>query len=286
MTCSICLRATILYKQQFLLGKKMFLLVFNKFCIKKKTMYSIHSKNTPSPQAPASCNAAPGSRCSAVPRPAADRSPGNAGNAACLASWAIPGCHKEKKKGHMSVFGVRVGSSCVVFPQTVWPHWGVLTISVKARCGIRGVRHFLVNFTQNGFCEMSMCISTAQARTKRCPRRWSSAIFPLNFHTKWIWWHVHLHFHCAGSRKMVFPEVSSAIFPFHAKWTWWHVHVHFHCASSYRNLAKKELVKRSCQGTSYGDLVHSSCQETSYRDLANRAPIEILYTDLARRPLI
>ena len=59
-------------------------------------------------------------------------------------------------------------------PQTVWPHWGVLTVSVKAWCSVEVVSgvsgHFPVISALNGSCEMSMCISTAQARTKRVSR--------------------------------------------------------------------------------------------------------------------
>ena len=101
------------------------------------------------------------------------------------------------KKGCMFLF---------FFPQTVWPHWGVLTVTVKAPysievvfvalgifpvkksyqmalvkcpCAFRlprlvqnagrvGVLRHLLPLQisiRNGSCEMSMCISTAQART-------------------------------------------------------------------------------------------------------------------------
>ena len=53
-----------------------------------------------------------------------------------------------------------------IFPQTVWPHWGVLMATVGARCSIEMVVAFFLQISiQNGSCEMSMCISTAQART-------------------------------------------------------------------------------------------------------------------------
>ena len=38
---------------------------------------------------------------------------------------------------------------------------------------------YLVNFHTNGSCEMSMCMSTAQAS-----KTWMSGIFPPKFHTK------------------------------------------------------------------------------------------------------
>ena len=67
----------------------------------------------------------------------------------------------------------------------VWPHYyGVLTARVEApMCSIEvenavafGIFPFI--FTQNGSCEMSMCISTAQARAKRWCRAMRLA-FPL-----------------------------------------------------------------------------------------------------------
>jgi hypothetical protein len=29
--------------------------------------------------------------------------------------------------------------------------------------------------------------------------------FPVKFHTKWLLWHVHVHFDCAGSHKTLAP---------------------------------------------------------------------------------
>ena len=57
-------------------------------------------------------------------------------------------------------------------PQTVWPHWRVLTVTVKARCSIEVASE-------------------------------ASGIFPVNFRTKCLLWHVHVHFDCASSRKML-----------------------------------------------------------------------------------
>ena len=87
----------------------------------------------------------------------------------------------------------------------MWPHWGVLTVSVKARCSIEVVSE-------------------------------ASGIFPVNFCTKYLLWHVHVHFDCAGSHKMLAPEVSAAIFPvnFHTKWLLWNGRVHFACAGSHK----------------------------------------------------
>ena len=91
-----------------------------------------------------------------------------------------------------------------LFPQTVWPHWGVLTVTVKARCLIEVVAG-------------------------------ASGIFPVNFCTRWLLWNVHVHFDCAGSHKTMSPELS-VIFPlnFHARWLWWNVRVHFDGAGSHK----------------------------------------------------
>ena len=48
------------------------------------------------------------------------------------------------------------------------------------RGGLQGVWHFACKFmsAENGSCELSMCISTAQARTKQCPRTCLRPFFP------------------------------------------------------------------------------------------------------------
>ena len=96
------------------------------------------------------------------------------------------------------------GQSCVFISQTVWPHWGVLTVTVKARCLIEVVAG-------------------------------ASGIFPVNFCTRWLLWNVHVHFDCAGSHKTMSPELS-VIFPlnFHARWLWWNVRVHFDGAGTHK----------------------------------------------------
>ena len=80
----------------------------------------------------------------------------------------------------------KISTETNIFPQTVWPHWGVLTVNDRARRTT--VRHFSCKFRcqrPKGSCEMSMCVSIAQARTKRCPRDWGPA-FLVNFKTTWI----------------------------------------------------------------------------------------------------
>ena len=130
----------------------------------------------------------------------------------------------------------------------------------------------------------------------------ASSIFPANFHTKWLLWHVHVHFDCAGSHKTAVAAVASGIFlvNFHAAGCLWHVHVHFGCAGSHETgvavlvscifpytlgfvacpcafrlprdlLSYRDLVQRSCQDASSGDLVQRHCIEICCRDLAKRS---------------
>ena len=58
--------------------------------------------------------------------------------------------------------------------------------------------------------------------------------FPVNFHVKWLLWHVDVHFDCAGSYKVCGAVRCSGIFPvnFRIKQLLWHVDVHFDCAGS------------------------------------------------------
>ena len=65
-----------------------------------------------------------------------------------------------------------------IIPHTVWPHWGALTVTVEARCLIEVVPSV-------------------------------SGEFPVNVHTKWLLWHVHVRFDCAGSYKVCFPVLGS-----------------------------------------------------------------------------
>ena len=91
------------------------------------------------------------------------------------------------------------------FPKQCGPHWRVLTVTVEARCSIEVVLE-------------------------------ASGIFPVNFHTKCLLWHVHVHFDCAGSHKTGVAGYRSGIFPvnYRAKSLLWHVHVHFDCAGSHK----------------------------------------------------
>ena len=92
------------------------------------------------------------------------------------------------------------------FPQTMWPHWRVLTVGVRA-C-------WLIDIVSGAF-----------------------GIFLVNFRTEWLlWrlWHVHVHFDCAGSQQNGWRGICVRHFPvnFHIKWRLLHVHVHFDCAGS------------------------------------------------------
>ena len=55
------------------------------------------------------------------------------------------------------------------FPQTVFPHWGVLTVGVKA-----------------GAWSLTL----------------GRGILPVNFRTKWLLWNLDMRFDCAGSHKV------------------------------------------------------------------------------------
>ena len=69
----------------------------------------------------------------------------------------------------------------LLFPKQCGHTEGVLAVRVKARCLIEVVAgacgNFPVEFHQNGSCEMSMCVSTAQARAKRVLRNQRPAFF-------------------------------------------------------------------------------------------------------------
>ena len=102
-----------------------------------------------------------------------------------------------------------VGCRTSIFSQTVWPHWGVLTVGVKARC--------LIEVVSGAF-----------------------GIFPLKIHTKWLLWNVDVHFDCAGSHKLlVAGGAYFCIFflNFHTKWRLWSVDVHFHCAGLHKTMS-------------------------------------------------
>ena len=188
-----------------------------------------------------------------------------------------PFCTEQLLHKEVFLFPFKKGKQ--VFPQTAWPHWGVLMARVKARVfnrgGILSVWHFSCQFPR----KMALVKCPCAFRLRRLAQNVVSGSVPG-------------HFSCEFSHKMALVKCPCTFRPrrlaqngvpggvaSNTSWLWWNVHMHFHCAArakrdiSYRNLAKRALVKRSCQ-------------ETSYRDLANKALLEILYTDLAEGPLI
>jgi hypothetical protein len=127
----------------------------------------------------------------------------------------------------------------IFFPQLVCPHWGVLTVTLKARCSI----------------EVASSVSGQ---------------FPVNFHTEWLLWDVHVHFDRAGSRKTRHLIQNLAKGPLRG--------------SLYRDLAKRplmdillrDLAKRSLTEILPSGLLHKSCQESFYRERVQRSHKEIL----------
>ena len=122
-----------------------------------------------------------------------------------------------------------------LFPQTVWPHWGVLAVRDRAWCSVEVVSSVSGQFPVNLHTEwllwnVHVHFDCAGSHKTMSPEV-CSAIFLVNFHTTWLLWHVHVHFDCAGSHRTMSPEVSSAIFSlnFHTTLLFWHVHVHFDC---------------------------------------------------------
>ena len=182
-----------------------------------------------------------------------------------------------KQCGHTALtVGVRarwlidmVSVASGIFPvnfHTKWFLWNgpcAFRLRRLAQNGCRGISvpHFLCKFQH----KMALVTCPCAFRLRRLAQNWchgpGARHFLVNSRIKWLWWHVHVHFDCAGSHKTRHLIQKSCQ------------------ETSYR-----ELVHKSCQETSYGDLVQRSGQKTSYRDLANRALIEILYRDLAGRP--
>ena len=79
-----------------------------------------------------------------------------------------------------------LGSKSTVFSETVCPHWGVLTVRVKAGawsgCLLWAWAFFLQISVQSGSCD-----------------GFGRRHFSVHFCIKWLLWNVDMHFHCAGS---------------------------------------------------------------------------------------
>ena len=132
------------------------------------------------------------------------------------------------------------------FPQTVWPYWEVLTVSVKARC-------------------LSCMVSVA------------SGIFRVISHIKWLLWHVRVHFDCAQARtKRVSRSWRCSIFAVNFRLKMALVACPM-CISTEQIRARREI--------SHRHLAKRLLVETLYRGLAKKPLMEILFGDIAKRLL-
>ena len=106
-----------------------------------------------------------------------------------------------------------------LFPQTVYPHQGVLAVSVKAGAWSGCSSWFEVHFDCAG--SHKVCVAVL-----------GSCIFPVNFIIKWLLWNVLVHFDCAGSHKTWGAVLACGPLPvnFRIKRFLWHLHVHFDCS--------------------------------------------------------
>ena len=96
----------------------------------------------------------------------------------CARVPVCPGQRQVQKSRSDTLAGRWV---CLLFPQTVSPHWGVLTVDVKAGAW--------------SGCSL-----------------WSAEFLPVNFRMVWLLWHVEVHFHCAGSHKVYVCVLASSVF--------------------------------------------------------------------------
>ena len=98
----------------------------------------------------------------------------------------------------------------MMIPQTVCPHWRILTVGVKAGAQ-SGLRHFSCKFPYKVALVKSCNCAFPLRRLAQnvCPRSGlilGQGISPVNFCIKWLFWcllwHVDTDFDCAGSHKM------------------------------------------------------------------------------------
>ena len=137
-----------------------------------------------------------------------------------------------------------------VFVGWAWPHWGVLAEGVKARCLIEVVSE-------------------------------ASGIFPCRFPRKTIL----VKRPCAFQLRRLAQNTGRGGVPGHFPCAFSTAQVRTKRNISYRNLAKRELVKRSCRETSYGDLVQKFCQKDLLQRACQQSSFRDLVQDLAKRPL-
>ena len=122
-------------------------------------------------------------------------------------------------------------------PQTVCPHWRVLTVSVKAAvwsgCSICSPAFFPQILDWNHSCDMSICVSASH---KLCVAILVPGFFPVNSRSKCLLWHVHVRFD-RRLAQTVRRDLGPWFFPvYYSRSTCvlWHVHVHFDCAGSHK----------------------------------------------------
>ena len=159
----------------------------------------------------------------------------------------------------------------VFFPQTVWPmwpHWGVLKVTVGARCSAFSLNKFI----QNRSCEMSMCVSTAQALANRCPSDWRPTFF------------LHISMQ-TGSCEMSMCVSTAQALANRCPSDWrpaFFLHISMQTGSCEMSMCVSTAQARtsSFQDTSSRDLWRGS----PYRDLVQRSCQEISFTDLVQRP--
>ena len=85
-------------------------------------------------------------------------------------------------------------------------------------------------------CLKRYSVSTSKARCSIEVVSGAFGMFPVNFRTKCLFWHVHVHFDFAGSRKTGVAGLANGTFPvnFHTKWLLGNVRVPFDRAGSHK----------------------------------------------------
>ena len=173
------------------------------------------------------------------------------------------------------------------------PRWGVLTVSVKARCLVEVVSSVSgqvpVNLQAKWFLWNVHVHFDCKNSHKTMSMVVAYGIFRVNFDAKWLLRNVHVHFECAGSHETVAAGFASGIFlvNFQIKWLLWHIHmISTAPARTKREISHRHLAKRSLIGSLYKDLANRALFEILCRDLARRPLIDILYRDLVKRAAI
>ena len=170
------------------------------------------------------------------------------------------------------------GSTAVLIDCPLPQAWTRFVLRYYAVCNV--ARLFGVGLERS--CALNSCILAP------CPmqtRPWGTnpwSMFQATFDSLTPFWHVHVHFDCAGLHETGSAEWASRMLPvnFRTEWLLWHVRVHFDCAGSHKT---RNLAQTSRQETPYRELVQRSCQGLMvilFRDLAKRPRTEVLPTEL------